>query len=108
MHMRVPVIYFKKALPFQRKHILDLYGPAEIRMIDMREHGLPCFCPLMINSIQVVLHYLSYAVATPWLYHILYINGPHMQRLSFIGICDLFSLHYQEFSLLLEQRPVFL
>src|SRR5690242_19797874 len=76
-------------------------------MIDMREHGLSGFSPLIIHSIQVVLHYFSYTVTALWLDHFLYIHSAHMQWLTFIGICYFLCLHHQELAWFFKQGPVF-
>jgi hypothetical protein len=102
MHVWVTVIHLKKPFAAQWNHIFQFNGPHKIGVVDMREHDLPRTLSLGVHRIERVLHHLGYTISPGRGNHFFDIDGTCMNRLTLVGVCDLFSLHDQEFVFLFK------
>ena len=108
VHQGVAVVDLEEALSLERDQVLRRDRPAEIGVVDMREHRLAGRAPLSQHGVHVVLQDVEHAHPP------LRRNQRHeIRRIDVNGrglepVRDFLALEDQKASLLLEQNAVFL
>jgi hypothetical protein len=108
MNLRVAVVHLEKLLAAECDQIFDFDRPAEVRVVDMREHGSAGALALLEDGVDVVLHHLADALSSLGLNEVLDVGRVHMNVLGLEPVGDFFGRHEQKRPWLFEEGAVFL